>query len=139
MNHLPQQAFSTSLRLDFGERLTLERRLLSQMMVDPKLTTARAMLTADCFLDPLHGHIWEAMVALENQMQPRSGHLVVGKLERCGIEWNKRQWLQIIRQPIEYCEYVSTHFETFTLQLRTWADDVAEYRAAVAVMERMAK
>lgn len=122
---------SDSIRRSIQQRVGDEQQVLHALLVNVHITTAELELESSHFIEPGHGDIWSALVALDDAMAPRTVHAIAAVLKR-----QSRYCGRLLRQILSSDPTVAlTHTHWCAGEIRRHADDTAKIRAAVALID----
>lgn len=104
-------------RRSIAQRVDDERAILCILLVRPEITTASTMLEESHFAEPAHAELFEALVACDSQMRPRTVADVTAILKR----WQKfdgRLLRQVLSVDWQLVDVARIHFDWFCATLR---------------------
>lgn len=115
------------------QRINDEREVLHALFVEPNFTTAETGLERRHFIEPVNADVFEAMVACDSAMAPRTVRRIANLLQRRGV-----YCARTIRQ-ILYTDprVVMCHFGWCCDEIRRHAAYEEKYRQAVRIIEEI--
>lgn len=122
-----RENLAKTIQLNTTRRVQDERELIHALLVDPDHTTAETGLAAEDLIEPVHGHIWAAMIEAEDSYQTRGIGQVVAILKRRG-QYDRRAVRQVLASDPRL---TLVHWAWQCAELRAQATEARELRRAV--------